>query len=64
MTFAALGGLVTVLWPLVPALQPLLPAGLVFAVGAWFLIVTRLQNRGVEEFLELVEVMAAGAGES
>lgn len=60
LLIAVAGGAVTVLWPFYPELLPLAPFGAILALSAWFLIVTRLQNRGAEEFLDLV---AAHAGE-
>lgn len=58
---AVAGAATTVLWPFYPQLLPVAPFGALLALGAWFLVVTRLQNRGVEEFLELVAVHAADA---
>ncbi|MDX1632035.1 MAG: hypothetical protein R3234_09250 [Thermoanaerobaculia bacterium] len=52
---AALAALAVVLWPFFPALGALVPLGLVTALGAWFLVLTRLQNRGASELLETVE---------
>lgn len=61
LLLAVAGAATTVLWPFYPALLPVAPFGALLALGAWFLVVTRLQNRGAEEFLELVAVHAAGA---
>lgn len=58
---AVAGAATTVLWPFYPSLLPVAPFGAILALGAWFLVVTRLQNRGAEEFLELVAVHAASA---
>lgn len=52
---AALAAVAVVLWPFFPVLGALVPLGLVTALGAWFLVLTRLQNRGPEELLETVE---------
>lgn len=58
LAIAAVGGVLTVIWPFYPELLAAAPFGAVLALSAWFLVITRLQNRGAEEFLELV---AAGA---
>ncbi len=50
LIFAALGALSVVFSPLVPALRPLLPMGIVVAIAAWFVVVSRLGNSGPEEF--------------
>lgn len=65
LVLAVAGAATTVLWPFYPRLLPVAPFGAIIALGAWFLVVTRLQNRGPEEFLELVALHAAGpaAGE-
>ena len=61
LLIAAAGALLTVLWPFFPeALLPAAPVGAILGLSAWFLIITRLQNRGAEEFLALV-VAHAGA---
>jgi hypothetical protein len=61
LVLAVAGAATTVLWPFYPRLLPVAPFGAILALGAWFLVVTRLQNRGAEEFLELVAIHAAGA---
>jgi hypothetical protein len=61
---AAAGAALTVVWPFYPQLLPVAPFGAIAALGGWFLVVTRLQNRGAEEFLELVKLAAAGPPES
>lgn len=58
---AVAGAALTVLWPFFPELLPIAPFGAILALSAWFLIITRLQNRGAEEFLALVAAHAAGA---
>ncbi len=50
LTLGAVGGILTVAAPLVPALWPLMPVGIILAVAAWLLIVSRLHNSGPEEF--------------
>ena len=62
LAVAAAGALLTVVWPFFPELLPVAPFGAIAALGGWFLVVTRLQNRGAEEFLELVRHQAAAAG--
>ena len=57
-----LGALALTLWPLYPPLLALAPLALIFAVVAWLVIASRLQNSGVEEFLDLVR-SAGEAGE-
>lgn len=65
LVIAVAGAATTVLWPFYPRLLPVAPFGAILALGAWFLVVTRLQNRGAEEFLELVVLHAAEvAGEA
>ena len=62
LLIAAGGGALTVLWPFYPELLPLAPFGAVFALVGWFLVISRLQNRGPQEFLELVALHAGGTG--
>lgn len=62
LVIAAAGGALTVLWPFYPELLPLAPFGAVFALVGWFLVISRLQNRGPQEFLELVALHAGEAG--
>lgn len=54
-----LGALALTLWPLYPALLALAPVALILIVVAWLFVASRLQNSGVEEFLELVGTAAA-----
>jgi len=61
LVLAVAGAATTVLWPFYPRLLPVAPFGAILALGAWFLVITRLQNRGAEEFLELVGMHAADA---
>ena len=60
LVVAAAGGGLTVVWPFFPELLPIAPFGAIAALGGWFLVVSRLQNRGAEEFLDLVGHCAAG----
>lgn len=64
LLLAAGGGALTVLWPFYPELLPLAPFGAVFALIGWFLVISRLQNRGAQEFLELVTLHAGGTGDA
>ena len=62
LVIAALGCLVTVAAPFVPALWSLVPLGVVLALAAWLFIVARLRNSGPEEFFaELVSELSAVA---
>jgi hypothetical protein len=59
----AAGGCAALLaWPFFPGLTAAVPLSILLVLGAWFLVVSRLQNRGVEEFLATVEAVAAGSG--
>lgn len=60
LLLAAVGALMTVLWPFYPKLLPVAPFGAILALGGWFLVVSRLRSSGPDDFLELV----AGLGES
>lgn len=60
LVVAVAGALLTVLWPFFPKLLPVAPIGAILGLSAWFLIITRLQNRGPEEFLALVAAHAGG----
>jgi|HubBroStandDraft_3_1064219.scaffolds.fasta_scaffold24125_2 hypothetical protein len=59
LLLAALGGLLTIAWPLYPRLLPVAPLGAVLALGGWFLVVSKLRNSGPEEFLGTVANLAA-----
>jgi hypothetical protein len=62
LAIGGMGGLALTLWPLYPRLLALAPAALILVVVAWLVIASRLQNSGIEEFLDLVESgCAAGA---
>ena len=55
LLIAAVGGLFTMLWPFFvhsnPALIQLAPLAALFALGGWFLVVSRLRDAGPEDFL-------------
>lgn len=55
LALGGFGGLCLTLWPLYPPLLALAPVALILLVVAWLVIASRLQNSGLEEFLELVE---------
>ena len=57
----ALGGAaLTVLWPFFPNLLPVAPFGALFALGGWFLVLSRLRTSGPQEFLAAVAAEAEG----
>ena len=59
LALAAGAGLAIVLWPWFPHLLQLLPIALVLAAAAWFLVLSRLQNRGVDELFDTVDELLA-----
>ncbi|MGE5233130.1 MAG: hypothetical protein ACM3OB_03390 [Acidobacteriota bacterium] len=59
LLIAALASVATVLWPFFPALLALAAPATVIALGAWFLIVSRLKTSGPEDFLKAVAAEAA-----
>lgn len=61
LLLAAVGGLLTVLWPFYPKLLPVAPFGAIVALGGWFLVVSRLRTSGPDEFLAAVAAEAGGA---
>ena len=63
LVLAAAGGVLTVIWPFVPALLPLAPLGGIVALSGWFLVVSRLTTSTPDDFLRLVAEVAAGDGE-
>lgn len=63
LLLSAMGGLLTVVWPFFPELLPVAPFGALLALGGWFLVVSRLQNSGPQELLELVAEEVEGEGE-
>jgi hypothetical protein len=64
LALSALGALTAVLWPFVPALQPLLPFAILIALSGWFLVVTRLRSSGVDEFFEAVGKALTARGDT
>jgi hypothetical protein len=61
LLIAAVGALLTVIWPFYPKLLPVAPFGALLALGGWFLVVSRLRSSGPEEFLAAVAAEAGGA---
>lgn len=61
LLIACLGGLLTVLWPFYPRLLPISSLGAVLALGGWFLVISRLQTSGPDEFLASVAAEVGGA---
>lgn len=57
LLLALAGATMTVIWPLFPRLLPAAPLGALFALGGWFLVISRLRNSGPQEFLETLAVM-------
>ena len=55
---AAVGALLTVLWPFYPELISVAPFGAILALGGWFLVISRLRTSGPDEFLAAVDVAA------
>src|SRR5215213_3655300 len=54
LVLALAGALMTVLWPFNPKLLAVAPFDALLALGGWFLVISRLRNRGPEDFLEAV----------
>ncbi|HEV7516928.1 MAG TPA: hypothetical protein VGR07_11560 [Thermoanaerobaculia bacterium] len=63
LVVGGIGGLALILWPLYPPLLRLAPLGVVLALAAWFLVLSRLRVSGPEEFLDMVSAISGGAGE-
>ena len=63
---SAAGALSTVVWPVVPALLPFVPFGVVLALAGWFLVISRLVTNRPEDVFEtlaeLEKVWDADAG--
>ena len=60
LALGALGGLLTVVWPLHPDLLRLAPVGALLAVVAWLMVASRFRSEGPKEFLDLI-VEAVGS---
>lgn len=60
LLIGAAGGILIVVAPFFPPLFPLVPAGILVSLAAWFLVVSRVRTRGSIEFLELVSELVAG----
>ena len=58
LLMGAIGGLLTVLWPLHEALLALAPIGAVLALAAWLMVASRFRSHGAEELLGAVEEIA------
>jgi hypothetical protein len=59
LVLGALGGVLSLFWPLLgPDLQKVVPFGLVMAIGAWLLVVSRLRTAGPEDFFDSVAEIA------
>lgn len=54
LAMGGLGGLALTVWPLYPPILALAPVALILLVVAWLVVGSRLQNSGIEEFLDLV----------
>lgn len=54
LAVSAVGGVLTVIWPIFPKLLPLAPFGAVLALVGWFLVVSRLVTNSPEQFLDSV----------
>jgi len=64
LSLGALGGIAAVAWPIYPEkLLPFVPLGLVMAIGAWLLVVSRLRTAGPDDFLDTVAELAEDDGE-
>lgn len=59
LVLGALGGLVTVIWPLFPErMINFLPLAVVFLLGSWLLVASRLRTAGPRDFLETAAEIA------
>ncbi len=59
LVLGALGGLVTILLPLYPKqLIAFLPLSIVFLLGAWLLVASRVRTAGPTDFLDTVAELA------
>jgi hypothetical protein len=64
LLIAAVGGLLTVLWPFFPQLLPAASFGAVLALAGWFLVLSRLRTSGPREFLAAAAAAAEGADDA
>ncbi len=65
LALGAVGGLVTVLWPLFPErMINFLPLAVVLLLGAWLLVASRLRTAGAQDFLDTVAELAESDVES
>ncbi len=55
VVLGALGGLAAVLWPFAPALLPLAAGGLVLALAAWLMVVSKVRYEGIDAFWSELE---------
>lgn len=63
LVLGAVGGLVTILWPLYPdQMINFLPLAVVLLIGAWLLVASRLRTAGPRDFLDTVAEVAEGDG--
>lgn len=59
LVLGAIGGLVTILWPLAPEqMLDFLPLAVVFLLGSWLLVASRLRTAGPRDFLDTVAELA------
>lgn len=58
LLFGAIGGLLTILWPLHPSLLALAPIGAILALAAWLLVASRFRSHGPDELLATVAEIA------
>lgn len=61
LLIACVGGVLTILWPFFPRLLPISSLGAVLALGGWFLVISRLQTSGPDEFLASLAAEVGGA---
>ncbi len=62
LILGALGGLITVLWPLFPEqMIGFLPLAVVMLLGAWLLVASRVRTAGPQDFLDTVAELAEEA---
>lgn len=63
LLFGAIGGLLTVLWPLHDTLLAMAPIGAILALAAWLLVASRFRSHGPDELLATVAEIADTPGE-